>query len=84
MSGSVTPVIGMIPMVIPTLTKTWNMSIAATPAAISDAEQVLAHHEDPQRARDQQPVEQQHEPGADEAVRSPTAANTKSVLLSGT
>ena len=36
MSGSVTPVMGMIPIVIPTLTKTWNISIAATPAAMSE------------------------------------------------
>ena len=26
---------GMIPMVMPTLTKTWNMSIATMPPAIS-------------------------------------------------
>ena len=42
MSGSVTPVMGMIPTVIPTLTKTWNMSIAATPAAISEPNRSFA------------------------------------------
>ena len=68
MSGSVTPVMGMIPMVIPTLTKTWNMSIAATPAGDQRAEQVLRHHDDPQRAPDQQRVQAQHERRADEAV----------------
>ena len=33
MSGSGIPVIGMIPMVMPTLTKTWNISIAVMPPA---------------------------------------------------
>ena len=34
-SGAGTPVIGMIPMVIPTLTKIWNISITVMPPAIS-------------------------------------------------
>ena len=29
------PVMGMIPMVMPTLTKTWNISIATMPPATS-------------------------------------------------
>ena len=33
-SGSGMPVIGMIPIVTPTFTKTWNISIAAMPPAI--------------------------------------------------
>ena len=35
MSGKGTPVIGMIPMVMPTLTKIWNISIAVMPPATS-------------------------------------------------
>ncbi len=35
MSGNGMPVMGMIPMVMPTLTKTWNISIAVMPPAIS-------------------------------------------------
>ena len=35
MSGSGTPVMGMIPMVMPTLTKTWKRNIATMPPAIS-------------------------------------------------
>ena len=34
-SGAGTPVIGMIPTVIPTFTKTWNSSIIVMPPAIS-------------------------------------------------
>ena len=33
MNGSGMPVIGMIPMTMPTLTNSWNSSIAATPQA---------------------------------------------------
>ena len=37
---------GMIPMVMPTLTKTWNISIAVMPPAIKRAVQVLRHRQD--------------------------------------
>ena len=36
------PVMGMIPMFIPTLTKTWNRSIATMPPAISAPNRFLA------------------------------------------
>ena len=35
MSGSGIPVMGMIPRVMPTFTKTWNSSIATMPPATS-------------------------------------------------
>ena len=61
------PVIGMIPMFIPTLTKTWNRIIATMPPAIDRAEQVLGHRQDAQRPPDEERVEREHERGADEA-----------------
>ena len=63
-----TPVIGMIPRVMPTLTKTWNISIARIPPAISVPNRFLASGHDPQRPPDQQRVQDKDDRGADEAV----------------
>ena len=49
-SGAGTPVMGMIPTVIPTLTKIWKSSISVMPPAIRRAVQVLRHGQDVQSA----------------------------------
>ncbi len=84
MSGSVTPVMGMIPIVIPTLTNTWNISIPATPAATRDPNRSLAIT----RMRNERHISSAYSsstsPAPTKPYCSPTAAKMKSVWDSGT
>ena len=57
-NGSGMPVIGMIPMTIPTLTTSWNRTIDAMPAA-----NIVPNASRDRQPADEDPPEQQEEQG---------------------
>ena len=67
-NGSGIPVIGAIPIVIPTLTNTWKRKREDDPAGDDRAEEVARAGDDLEPAPDDEQVEQQQERGAEEAA----------------
>ena len=66
-NGSGSPVTGMIPSVIPMLTKVWNANQQTTPARDEPAERSGDRAADAQPAPQQQPEQHDERAGADEA-----------------
>ena len=67
-NGSGMPVIGAMPIVMPTLTKTWNRNTNAMPAGDDRAVEVARAGDDLQASPDDEQVEQQQDRGAEEAA----------------
>ena len=62
------PVIGAIPIVMPTLTKIWNSSANTSPPATIAENGSRAMRDDPQAAPDHQQVEHEQDRRAEEAT----------------
>ena len=68
MSGNGIPVMGAIPMFMPTLTKIWNKKATAIRAGDNGPVTILRERHDAQRPPDEQGVKGQNERGAHESV----------------
>ena len=66
--GSGIPVTGAIPIVIPTLTKTWKRKADHDPAGDDRAERVARDRDHAEAAPDDQQVEAEQQRGAEEAT----------------
>ena len=82
-NGSVMPVTGAMPIVMPTLTKIWNRSANDDAGGHDRGERVAGDRDDLQPSPDDEQVEEQEHRGAEEAALLGERAKAKSVACSG-